>query len=804
VIFCNSFNMYARNATTLGMRLQTTTQEYTVGLSFIGSSSTFGGLCLILSFIPNVHFLIMNIAEERRTAGHRELRCCGLLPPAFWASWLSWTLIMNGCVTLFVVAVSSFFGLFKGSNLPLCLLLFMLYLSSCSTFAFFISSFFDRPQLAGAVGTTLYGLISCVYFLMRILDANAALINCFFFLPPVAMGPVTESIWSGEARWSNLTSGRSPIVYSVIALAGACLLYFAGVCWNSSGHVRRGWSGCGCAASAADDVELRSVEDGRPLALQGSQLRHVYGEGAGRTVLLPFMTHRPYTRLGSTVAIDGVDIDLCCGEILIILGPNGAGKSTLLSILSGRIIPAGGLVSVFDSATIGYCPQSDLLVCWPQLTGLQHLQIYARVKLSVRAAAVTPAAIETCVNDALQLVQISDADAGRPVLEYSGGLRRLLSVAVALLGNPRILMLDEPFESISPSECSMLINSIRGFSSRGGSVIMATHNFSDVEELADRVAVLGDGCLKAIGTPKYFKQRFGAGFELRCETEVSDSGLVAAHAHAVLQVMCAHVPESNIRSVVGSTMIFNIPAVQEGRALNSQMAAPLSILLSSLQNIRNQLSITSCFISSVTLEQIFTSISHGGDAGRIDQAPDNGASSEPLPLAPMSATTLRWNQFKAISLKKMLVIRRDTRLMVYALVYPLLLFGAVIAMSYVDLPGFEAQAPLPFRIVTGDAISNWGRFPVASAPESAAEALLLHMPLLRQPQGLGTPGCLAQQCFDSRVFGQSSDLYAYLRAQVITNPPPPPPPPHPHSPPHHPTPPTSPPPPPNTCELRSS
>jgi ABC-2 type transport system ATP-binding protein len=752
-------HLYARNVTAVRLRLQTTTQEYTVGLSFIGSSSIFGGLCLILSFIPNVHFLIMNIAEERRTAAHHELRCSGLLVSAFWASWLSWTLIMNGCVTLFVVSVSSFFGLFKGSNLPLCLLLFILYLSSCSTFAFFISSFFDRPQLAGAVGTTLYGLISCLYFLMRILDAKANVINWLFFLPPVAMGAVTESIWNGEARWNHLMSGRFPIFYNVCALTGGCLFYFVGVCWNS-----RTPKEAALEKSAIDDVELHSIQDGRRLVLQGIQLRHIYGETSGRTMLLPFLAHHQYSRLGSTVAIDGVDIDLCCGEILIILGPNGAGKSTLLSILSGRIAPANGRVSVFNGASVGYCPQSDLLVCWPQLTGLQHLQIYARVKLSAHSEDVNASLIETCINDALQLVQISDADVNRPVLEYSGGLRRLLSVAVALLDNPQILMLDEPFSSISHLECSILINSIRGFSSRGGSVIMATHNFSDVEELADRVAVLGDGCLKAIGTPRYFKQRFGAGFELRCDTELSDSGLLASHAHAVLQVVCTHVPESSIRSVVGSTMVFNIPATHEGLVQNSEMAEPLSILLSSLQKISHQLSITSCFISSVTLEQIFTSISHGGDSDKINPAPESTTSSDPLLLLPISTAAIRWNQFKAISLKKILVIRRDTRLMVYALVYPLLLFGAVIAMSYVDLPGFEAQAPLPFDIIMDDAIYHWRRFPVAVADGSDIDTLLTNMPLRHPLRGVCP---LQRQCFDSRVFGKISDLYAYLRAQVI-------------------------------------
>lgn len=746
--------LYARNRTSMRMHFQTSTQEYTVGLSFIGSSSILGGLCLILSFIPNVHFLMMNIVEERRSGGYHELRCSGMYESVFWASWLCWTLLSNGCVALFAVSVGSVFGLFKGSDLLLCLLLFVLYLSSCTTFAFFISSFFDRPQLAGTVGTTFYGLISCLYFLMRLLDANVSAINWFLFLPPVAMGPVTESLWNGEARWSQLTTGRFPIFYSVIAFVASGSLYFIAVCYNSRISIR-----ISCQ-KPADVIEMSSIDDGRPLVLRGNALRHIYGEGSNRFFLLPLIAQRSYTRLGSTIAIDDVDIDVFSGEILIILGPNGAGKSTLLSVLSGRIVPTSGRVSVFESVSIGYCPQTDILVSWPHLSGRQHLEIYARIKLSLQCEPANASSVNSFVSEALQLVQISDADADRPVLEYSAGQRRLLSVAIALLGNPQILMLDEPLSSISPSECSMLINSIRGFCSRGGSVIMATHNFTDVEELADRVAVLGDGSLRAIGTSKYFKQRFGAGFELQCETSLSDSALLASHALSVLQLVCSHVPESTIRSVIGSTMLFNIPAIHEDPVHH----APLSMLLSSLQGVSSRYAIASCFISSVTLEQIFASISHGVDGGKFDQAPDVCINPDPLQSGQISNVALRWNQFKAISRKKILVIQRDTRLMVYALLYPILLFGAVIAMSYVDLPGFEAQAPLPFDAVTSDAVFTWRHFPVANAAGPDAETFLLHMPVHRQQRRDCSD---SQACFDSRVFGQASDLYAYLRAQVI-------------------------------------
>ena len=750
--------LYARNGSTMQIRFQATTQEYTVGFNSIGSSSIFGGLCLILAFIPNVHFLIMNVVEERRIGCYHELRCNGLLESVFWASWLSWTLVMNGGVTICVVSLSSLFGLFKGSDLPLCLLLFILYVSSCSTFAFFISGFFEKPQLAGAVGTTIFGLISCLYFLMRILDANSFVINCFLFLPPVAMGPVAESVWNGEARWNSLTSGRFPIIYSVIALGIGGAFYFLAVCY----HDHR----MGGKKVSSSLIEMISIDGSRQVVLKGHTLRHIYGreEGPTRNFLQSLISQRSYTRLGSTIAIDEVDIDLSVGETLIVLGPNGAGKSTLLSILSGRINPTGGNVSVFNFASIGFCPQTDFLVSWPYLSGRQHLQLYARIKLSVRAPDISANSPDSCVNDALQLVQISDADANRPVMEYSGGMRRLLSVAIALLCNPQILVLDEPFSSISPSECSMLVSSIRGFTSRGGSVIIATHNFSDVEELADRIAVLGDGCVKAIGTPKYFKQQFGAGFELRCETELADSALLSSLAQTVLHVVRTHVPESTISSADGSTIIFNIPATHDETDQHTVSPQPLSMLLSSVQSISRDLAITACFVSSVTLEQIFSSISHGLGSGMIDQAPDVSILSEQALSTSISTATLRQNQFKAIIWKKLIAVRRDTRLMFYALVYPLLLFGAVIAVSYVDLPGFEAQAPLPFRIVTSDAITSWKSFPVSNTAASNIERLTQYMPVMVDQQSHCPFGNL---CFNSRLFESASDLYAYLRAQVI-------------------------------------
>lgn len=210
----------------------------------------------------------------------------------------------------------------------------------------------------------------------------------------------------------------------------------------------------------------------------------------------------------------------------------GAGKTTTLSILSGDIAPTSGraFIDGLDIKTeqlavrrlIGYCPQHDALL--DLLTVREHLHLYARIK------GVGSDVIDSVVNRRMQqmdLVDFADKQAGT----LSGGNKRKLSVAIAMIGQPRVVFLDEPSTGMDPVARRYMWDVISALTTRAGecSVILTTHSMEEAEALCTRIGIMVNGQLRCLGTSQHLKNRFGQGFELEIMTELPSAGAVAAH-----------------------------------------------------------------------------------------------------------------------------------------------------------------------------------------------------------------------------------------------------------------------------------
>ena len=170
------------------------------------------------------------------------------------------------------------------------------------------------------------------------------------------------------------------------------------------------------------------------------------------------------------------------GETLALIGPNGAGKSTLLAILAGALAPSSGrVVAAEPSQRIGWVPQRAGL--YGRLSARENLELFAKLE----GVPDVPAAVEQL----LRLVALPDDR--KPAAELSGGNQQRLNLAIALLGAPDILLLDEPTAALDPTQRHALwavASDVRG---RGGAVVFATQNLEELERVADRVAVLLGG-----------------------------------------------------------------------------------------------------------------------------------------------------------------------------------------------------------------------------------------------------------------------------------------------------------------------
>jgi ABC-2 type transport system ATP-binding protein len=218
--------------------------------------------------------------------------------------------------------------------------------------------------------------------------------------------------------------------------------------------------------------------------------------------------HKAY---GSTIAVQDVSLAVCEGEIFGILGPNGAGKTTTVECLSGLRVPDGGTIGV-----LGLDPQRDRDAV-RQLVGVQLQEGSMPPKLTVRELLDLFASFYANPVDGGDLLELLGLTAKRN--DYykglSGGQKQRLSIALALIGNPRVAILDELTTGLDPQARRETWSLIEGVRDRGVTIVLVTHFMDEAERLCDRVALIDSGRVIALDTPAGLAEREGGGNHMR-------------------------------------------------------------------------------------------------------------------------------------------------------------------------------------------------------------------------------------------------------------------------------------------------
>jgi ABC-2 type transport system ATP-binding protein len=202
-------------------------------------------------------------------------------------------------------------------------------------------------------------------------------------------------------------------------------------------------------------------------------------------------------RFGSTLALDGMSFAVQPGQVTGFVGPNGAGKSTVLRMLVGLTTPSAGSARILGRE-FRRLPNPGRQVGVVLDASALHSGRTGRESLMV--AALTMGLAPVRVDDALELVGLTPVEAQRRIGTYSLGMRQRLAIAQALLGEPRVLILDEPSNGLDLGGVHWLRTLVRGFADAGGTVLLSSHLLRELEAVADHFVVLGAGRVLAAGT----------------------------------------------------------------------------------------------------------------------------------------------------------------------------------------------------------------------------------------------------------------------------------------------------------------
>ncbi|CAH3155544.1 unnamed protein product [Porites evermanni] len=377
---------------------------------------------------------------------------------------------------------------------------------------------------------------------------------------------------------------------------------------------------------------------------------------------------------GSKVAVDDLSLNIFKGQITALLGHNGAGKTTTISMLTGLFPPTTGsadvngmsITSDMDAIreSLGLCPQHNVL--FDRLTVKEHLDFFISLKGKFGVEAVNE--VNEMIGD-IQLVDKSNTVSSK----LSGGMKRKLSCAIALIGGSEIVFLDEPTSGMDPyarrGTWDLLLKH-----KAGRTIILTTHFMDEADLLGDRIAIMADGQLRCCGSSLFLKSRYGVGYHLTLvKRESCDQDVISS-------LVKSHVPKAEIISAVGTEIQFVLP---------SESSQNFETLFSGLENNLEQYGVTSFGVSVTTLEEVFMKVGEGAEKTFHDQVVDQkhrgeqvsgGASQIFIPEAEASSVgefntglSLKWQQYKAMLLKRFLNARREKKLVLTQLILPLLM-----------------------------------------------------------------------------------------------------------------------------------
>ncbi|KAM9024213.1 ATP-binding cassette sub-family A member 13 [Ara ararauna] len=324
--------------------------------------------------------------------------------------------------------------------------------------------------------------------------------------------------------------------------------------------------------------------------------QRLFGGRTGNDILLLYNLRKCYGGFKKkNTAVESINLGIPRGECFGLLGTNGAGKSTTFKMLTGDVIPSAGcavirtptgsemdiLSASSEGILTGYCPQQDALDEF--LTGWEHLYYYCTLR------GIPKHDIHKVAEDLVKRLHLN-AHADQLVRTYSAGTKRKLSTALALVGKPQILLLDEPSSGMDPCSKRYLWKTILKEVQDGCAAVLTSHSMEECEALCTRLAIMVNGSFKCLGSPQHIKNRFGDGYSVKVWLTKDIS-----YQRMILDCLQLYFPGTQFKGQHLNLLEYHVP----------QNQGCLAELFSVLENHKTFMQIEHYSISQTTLEQVF-------------------------------------------------------------------------------------------------------------------------------------------------------------------------------------------------------
>ncbi|KAK4735302.1 hypothetical protein R3W88_009563 [Solanum pinnatisectum] len=586
--------------------------------------------CVVSQLFPVV---LIALVYEKQQKLRIMMKMHGLGDGPYWLISYAYFLFVASIYMLCFVIFGSLVGLkfFLLNDYAIQFVFYFIYINLQESLAFLVAAFFSNVQAATVIGYIMVfanGLLSSFLFQFFLQDETFSrgwiivmelypgfsLFRGFYEFSQYAFKG--NYLGTDGMRWKDLSDGKNGMKevliimlvqwlaflflgYYVdqIASSGKDPLYFMWHCKRHSPSSRK--------HSFRRQGSKVFVQMEKPdVAQERERVEQLLESSTGHAVICDNLEKVYPGKDGNPekFAVRGLSLALPQGECFGMLGPNGAGKTTFINMMIGLIKPSSGTAYAQGMdiradmdmiyTNMGVCPQHDLL--WEILTGREHLLFYGRLK-NLKGADLTQAVEESLKSVNLFHGGVADKKAGK----YSGGMKRRLSVAISLIGDPKVVYMDEPSTGLDPSSRSNLWNVVKR-AKQDRAIILTTHSMEEAEHLCDRLGIFVDGSLQCIGNPKELKARYGGSYVFTMTTSSDNEEEVE---HMVRRLS----PNANRIYHLSGTQKFELPK-QEVR---------ITDVFQAVEKAKSRFTVYAWGLADTTLEDVFIKVAHTAQAFNV-------------------------------------------------------------------------------------------------------------------------------------------------------------------------------------------